>query len=113
MIKRTNSTLLLSIFILSLIFCVDINTATQGYVPRNADIDRSNIPKNILVGSFMGGRSHLKPMFDIAAVLIERGSNVGFFLKRNENCLLAFFFFDSFYLVVFLRHFWSSTYGII
>ena len=83
MIKRTNSTLLLSIFILSLIFCVDINTATKGYVPRNADIDRSNIPKNILVGSFIGGRSHIKPMLDITAILAERGYNVRmfFFLK--------------------------------
>ncbi|PKC56920.1 hypothetical protein RhiirA1_428832, partial [Rhizophagus irregularis] len=33
-------------------------------------------PKNILVGSYVGGRSHLKPMLDVATILIERGHNV-------------------------------------
>ncbi|PKC01268.1 hypothetical protein RhiirA5_402901 [Rhizophagus irregularis] len=49
---------------------VHVNAVTQGYVPRNIDIERS--PKNILVSSFLGGRSHLKPILDVATVLIER-----------------------------------------
>ncbi|RIA85954.1 Glycosyltransferase Family 1 protein, partial [Glomus cerebriforme] len=35
-----------------------------------------HIPKNILIGSFAGGRSHVKPMLDIAEILIERGYNI-------------------------------------
>ncbi|CAB4431838.1 unnamed protein product [Rhizophagus irregularis] len=53
---------------------VHVNAVAQDYVPRNIDIERS--PKNILVGSYVGGRSHLKPMLDVATILIERGHNV-------------------------------------
>ncbi|POG77038.1 glycosyltransferase family 1 protein, partial [Rhizophagus irregularis DAOM 181602=DAOM 197198] len=53
---------------------VYVNAVAQDYVPRNIDIERS--PKNILVGSYVGGRSHLKPMLDVATILIERGHNV-------------------------------------
>ncbi|RGB41371.1 Glycosyltransferase Family 1 protein [Rhizophagus diaphanus] len=66
------------IFLLSVFFLlsnrVHVNAVAQDYVPRNVDIERS--PKNILVGSYAGGRSHLKPMLDVAAILIERGHNV-------------------------------------
>ncbi|EXX62579.1 uncharacterized protein OCT59_017707 [Rhizophagus irregularis] len=55
---------------------VHVNAVTQGYVPRNIDIERS--PKNILVSSFLGGRSHLKPILDVATVLIERPQRKGF-----------------------------------
>ena len=48
--------------------------ATRDYAPRYIDIERSS--KNILVGSHVGGRSHLKPILDVAAVLVERGHNV-------------------------------------
>ena len=64
------------ILLLNLVLFVDVNTATQGYVPIDVDIDRSGLPKNILIGSYAGGRSHLKPMLDVAAILIERGYNV-------------------------------------
>ncbi|GBC09744.1 hypothetical protein RclHR1_09090002 [Rhizophagus clarus] len=40
----------------------------------NIDIERS--PKNILIGSYVGGRSHLKPMLDVTTILAERGHNV-------------------------------------
>ncbi|PKK76060.1 UDP-Glycosyltransferase/glycogen phosphorylase [Rhizophagus irregularis] len=53
---------------------VYVNAVAQDYVPRNIDIER--LPKNILVGSYVGGRSHLKPMLDVATILIERGHNV-------------------------------------
>jgi hypothetical protein len=84
MIKR-NPILLLLILLLNLIFYVNVNTATtQSYIPRKIDFDRSGIPKNILLGSYVGGRSHVKPMLDVAAILIERGYNVRvFFILFN------------------------------
>ncbi|CAB5321891.1 unnamed protein product [Rhizophagus irregularis] len=76
MIKR-NPILLLLMLSLNLVFHVNVNTATtQSYIPRKVDFDRSGIPKNILLGSYIGGRSHVKPMLDVAAILIERGYNV-------------------------------------
>jgi hypothetical protein len=69
------------IFLLSILFLlnqVHVNAVTHGYVPRNIDLERS--PKNILVGSYIGGRSHLKPILDVAIILIERGHNVMVFL---------------------------------
>ncbi|CAB5185782.1 uncharacterized protein OCT59_005835 [Rhizophagus irregularis] len=53
---------------------VHVNAVAQDYFLRNIDIERS--PKNILIGSYIGGRSHLKPMLDVAIILIERGHNV-------------------------------------
>lgn len=76
MIKRKS--ILLLLILLSLVFCVNVNIAARDYISR-VDIDRSKIPKNILFGSFTGGRSHVKPMSDIATILIEKGYNVRFF----------------------------------
>ncbi|GBB83424.1 hypothetical protein RclHR1_10150001 [Rhizophagus clarus] len=77
MIKRKPILVLLILYLLNLVFCVNVNTATtQNYIPRKVDFDRSGVPKNILLGSYVGGRSHVKPMLDIAAILIERGYNV-------------------------------------
>jgi hypothetical protein len=77
MIKRKSILLLLVPFLLNLVvFCVNVDTAAQNYISRGVDIDRSKIPKNILFGSLAGGRSHVKPMLDIAAILIERDYNV-------------------------------------
>jgi hypothetical protein len=76
MIKKKSIILLLLPFLLNLVFCVIVNTAAQNYISRGVDINRSEIPKNILFGSFTGGRSHVKPMLDIAAILIERDYNV-------------------------------------
>jgi hypothetical protein len=66
------------IFLLSILFLLNVNAVTHDYVPTNIDIERS--PNNILVGSYIGGRSHLKPMLDVAIILIERGYNVMVFL---------------------------------
>ncbi|EXX63029.1 uncharacterized protein OCT59_003750 [Rhizophagus irregularis] len=71
--NKKNFIFLLSLFLLNLIFRVNIIIATRNHIPTNFDINLS--PKNILVGSYTGGRSHLKPMLDIAAILIERGHN--------------------------------------
>ncbi|CAB5206744.1 unnamed protein product [Rhizophagus irregularis] len=68
-----NLIFLLSILVL-LLNQVHVNAVAQDYVPRNIDVERS--PKNILVGSYVGGRSHLKPMLDVVTILIERGHNV-------------------------------------
>ncbi|RGB41373.1 Glycosyltransferase Family 1 protein [Rhizophagus diaphanus] len=68
-----NLILLLSILVL-LLNQVHVNAVAQNYVPRNIDIERS--PKNILVGSYVGGRSHIKPMLDVTTILTERGHNV-------------------------------------
>ncbi|CAB5322202.1 unnamed protein product [Rhizophagus irregularis] len=68
-----NLIFLLSILVL-LLNQVHVNAVAQEYVPRNIDVERS--PKNILVGSYVGGRSHLKPMLDVTTILIERGHNV-------------------------------------
>lgn len=68
--------LLLVLALFHQVLCVDINTTIRDYVPRNGDIDCSGTPKNILVGSYIGGRSHIRPMLDITAILTERGYNV-------------------------------------
>ncbi|CAB4423299.1 unnamed protein product [Rhizophagus irregularis] len=62
---------------------VHVNAVTQGYVPRNIDIERS--PKNILVSSFLGERSHLKPILDVATVLIERPQHL---TPKNSSKLI-------------------------
>jgi len=97
--NKRNFTFVLSlIFLLNLVFRVDVNTATQDYIPINVDIE--HLPKNILVGSFLGGRSHLKPLLDIAAILIERGHSVSI-----KNFLHVFYIFSQlvFYLTIFIN----------
>ncbi|GES72668.1 glycosyltransferase family 1 protein [Rhizophagus clarus] len=83
MIKRKSLLSLLVSLLLNLVLCVNVNTATQNFISRGVDIDRSNIPKNILFGSFSGGRGHVKPMLGIAEILIERGYNI--ILLSSEN----------------------------
>ncbi|CAG8674287.1 5630_t:CDS:2 [Rhizophagus irregularis] len=87
MIKRKSILLSLLVpFLLNLVFCVNFITAAQNDISKGVDIDRSNIPKNILFGSFMGGRSHVKPMLDIAEILAERSYNV-ILLASGNNVL--------------------------
>ncbi|CAB4420544.1 unnamed protein product [Rhizophagus irregularis] len=85
MIKRKSLLLLLVPFLL---LCVNVNTVAQNYISRGVDIDRSNIPKNILVASFPGGGSHVKPMLDIVTILVERGYNV-ILVAPIENKILV------------------------
>ncbi|CAG8567178.1 14385_t:CDS:2 [Acaulospora colombiana] len=47
-----------------------------GLGRRPLEIDRTGVPKQIIVGSFFGGLSHVKPMLEIGKVLAERGYNV-------------------------------------
>jgi hypothetical protein len=72
-----NKNLIFLLLIHLLLNQIHVNAVTHNYVSRNIDIERSS--KNILIGSYAGGRSHLKPMLDIVAILIERGYNVRFF----------------------------------
>ena len=78
------------IFLFSTLFLllnqVHVNAVAKDYVPRNIDIERSS--KNILVGSSTGGRSHLKPMLDVAAVLIERGHNVSIKIYKTYKYII-------------------------
>ncbi|GBB87969.1 hypothetical protein RclHR1_14480002 [Rhizophagus clarus] len=76
MIKRKPLSILFIPILLNILLYINVNIADQNFISRGVDIDRSNIPKNILFGSFSGGRSHVKPMMDIAEILIERGYNV-------------------------------------
>jgi hypothetical protein len=69
-----NKNLIFLLLILSFLNQIHVNAVTHDYVPKNIDI--KCLPKNILIGSYLGGRSHVKPMLDIAAILIERGHNV-------------------------------------
>ncbi|CAB4410727.1 unnamed protein product [Rhizophagus irregularis] len=85
MIKRKTILLLLLVpFLLNLVFCVNFITAAQSDISKGVDIDRSNIPKNILFGYFMGGRSHVKPM--LAEILAERGYNVIYWHPEIMYC---------------------------
>ncbi|CAB4396280.1 unnamed protein product [Rhizophagus irregularis] len=86
MIKRKTILLLLVPFLLNLVFCINFITAAQNDISRGVDIDRPKIPKNILFGSFIGRRSHVKPMLDIAMILAERGYNV-ILLASGNNVL--------------------------
>jgi hypothetical protein len=92
--NKRNFIFLLSLLLINLIFRVNVITATRGFVPTNFDTNYS--PKNILVGSYTGGRSHLKPMLDVAAILVERGHNVS--IKNIQSP------YSSFNLTIFILY---------
>ncbi|CAG8446139.1 2558_t:CDS:2 [Scutellospora calospora] len=48
----------------------------NGFIQRELDLDRSDTPKNILVGSVIGGGSHLNPMLEVCKILVDRGYKV-------------------------------------
>ncbi|GBC09748.1 hypothetical protein RclHR1_09090006 [Rhizophagus clarus] len=84
MIKKHFIFLLLALLLLNQIHV----NATHEYAPRNIDIGRSS--RNILVGSYVGGRSHLKPILDVAAILVERGHNVTLLTSGNYTPSLEY-----------------------
>ncbi|KAF0559060.1 UDP-Glycosyltransferase/glycogen phosphorylase [Gigaspora margarita] len=71
----------LAIFII-LFININLVTGTHGtennneFIQRELDIDKSDTPKKILVGSIIGGGSHLNPMLEICRILMDRGYNV-------------------------------------
>ncbi|CAG8484933.1 9243_t:CDS:2 [Acaulospora colombiana] len=50
---------------------------------RPMDFDRTDIPRNILVGSYIGGIGHLRPALEIGKILIRRGYNVALVAPGN------------------------------
>ncbi|CAB5217329.1 unnamed protein product [Rhizophagus irregularis] len=77
--NKRNFIFLLSIFLLILVFYVDISTSTQNHTS-----------KNILIGSFVGGRSHVNPMLDIAVLLYERGYNIILVATESHSLSLEY-----------------------
>ncbi|CAG8608196.1 14337_t:CDS:2, partial [Cetraspora pellucida] len=49
---------------------------SSKFIQRDPLLDRTNVPKNILVTSYIGGGSHLAPMLEISKILMDRGYNV-------------------------------------
>ncbi|PKC59559.1 UDP-Glycosyltransferase/glycogen phosphorylase [Rhizophagus irregularis] len=77
--NKRNFIFLLSIFLLILVFYVDVSTSTQNHTS-----------KNILIGSFVGGRSHVNPMLDIAVLLYERGYNIILVATESHSLSLEY-----------------------
>ncbi|CAI2181915.1 6514_t:CDS:2 [Funneliformis geosporum] len=50
----------------------------SGWLPRETDIDRNEIPKNIMIISSLEGWSHIRYTLTIGNVLADRGYNVTF-----------------------------------
>ncbi|KAF0451494.1 UDP-Glycosyltransferase/glycogen phosphorylase [Gigaspora margarita] len=59
------------------------NYDEHNFAPRPTDFDREDIPKNILIGSYIGGMSHLRPALEISKILSERGYNVALVSPGN------------------------------
>ncbi|CAG8832470.1 20014_t:CDS:2, partial [Gigaspora margarita] len=60
------------------------------FIQRDSLLDRTNVPKNILATSSIGGGSHLIPMSEILKILVDRGYNVtlvapGNFTANSES----------------------------
>ncbi|KAF0541361.1 UDP-Glycosyltransferase/glycogen phosphorylase [Gigaspora margarita] len=77
----------LAIFII-LFINTNLVTETNGakkteFIQRELDIDKSDTPKNILVGSILGGVSHLNPILEICKILVDRGYNVTLLAPGN------------------------------
>ncbi|RIB17404.1 Glycosyltransferase Family 1 protein [Gigaspora rosea] len=53
------------------------------FIQRELDLDKSDTPKNILIGSVLGGRSHLNPMLEIGKILMDRGYKVTLMAPGN------------------------------
>ncbi|CAG8463598.1 22204_t:CDS:2 [Gigaspora margarita] len=70
--------LIFIIFFTNTNFIVKINAEgkNNGFIQRKLGIYISDRPKNILVGSVIGGGSHLNPMLEICKILEDRGYKV-------------------------------------
>ncbi|GBB97790.1 hypothetical protein RclHR1_03070006 [Rhizophagus clarus] len=76
--------LLFFIILCNLFFSVIVGAEPQpssappinGWVPREINIDRTEIPKNILAVVPFGGVSHLRHILTIANILADRGYNI-------------------------------------
>ncbi|RIB21621.1 Glycosyltransferase Family 1 protein [Gigaspora rosea] len=70
--------LIFIIFFTNTNFIVKINAEgkNNGFIQRKLGLYISDRPKNILVGSVIGGGSHLNPMLEICKILEDRGYKV-------------------------------------
>ncbi|CAG8462077.1 9298_t:CDS:2 [Scutellospora calospora] len=66
------------ILLINTIIVTKANAAEKvnGFIQRELDLDRSDTPKNILVGSVIGGANHLNPIFEVCKILVDRGYKV-------------------------------------
>ncbi|CAG8634016.1 20282_t:CDS:2 [Gigaspora margarita] len=55
---------------------INAEAKNSGFIQRELNLDSSDKPKNIFVGSVVGGISHLNPMLEISKILKDRGHNV-------------------------------------
>ncbi|RIB02214.1 Glycosyltransferase Family 1 protein [Gigaspora rosea] len=55
---------------------INAEAKNNGFIQRELDFDSSDKPKNIFVGSVIGGVSHLNPVLEISKILKGRGHNV-------------------------------------
>ncbi|KAF0561837.1 UDP-Glycosyltransferase/glycogen phosphorylase [Gigaspora margarita] len=53
------------------------------FIQRELDLDKTDTPKNILVGSILGGGSHLNPMLEICKILMDRGYKITLIAPGN------------------------------
>ncbi|CAG8692026.1 11381_t:CDS:2, partial [Gigaspora margarita] len=53
------------------------------FIQPDSSVDRSNMPKNIIAGSFVGGVNHLVPMLEICNILKDRGYNITLIAPGN------------------------------
>ncbi|CAG8741938.1 13860_t:CDS:2, partial [Gigaspora margarita] len=53
------------------------------FIQRELDLDKSDTPKNILIGSVFDGGSHLNPMLEIGKILMDRGYKVTLMAPGN------------------------------
>ncbi|CAH1763736.1 14266_t:CDS:2 [Entrophospora sp. SA101] len=63
-----------------------INANELNYLSKPLEVERDNPRvKNIIVGSFIGGLSHLAPLLEISKILVERGYNVTLISPENNH----------------------------
>ncbi|CAG8683490.1 24611_t:CDS:2 [Cetraspora pellucida] len=66
----------LIIFILFFVHSAFESQVSSQFIQRDPLLNRSNVPKNILATSYLGGGSHLAPFSEILKILMDRGYNV-------------------------------------
>ncbi|CAG8847784.1 6106_t:CDS:2, partial [Gigaspora margarita] len=55
----------------------------KEFIQRELDLNKSDTPKNILIGSVFAGGSHLNPMLEIGKILMDRGHKVTLMAPGN------------------------------
>ncbi|CAG8588440.1 12628_t:CDS:2 [Gigaspora margarita] len=78
--KPKSITIIFVCFIIVFLNSISANNNNNNEIPsfirREPELDRSDVPKNILAASLVGGYSQLTPMMEVCKILKERGYNV-------------------------------------